>query len=123
MRQLVKVLEALSYETRLRILNLLLERECCVCEIEWVLGISESAASRNLKALYDVDIIKQKRAKTWTLYQINDEDIPQYYSKLIDIIREATRDNSIIETDREKLRKLEPMVLCNVTRRELSLRK
>jgi len=33
MRDMVKALKALSDETKLRILNLLLERECCVCEI------------------------------------------------------------------------------------------
>ncbi|MFB0557256.1 MAG: ArsR/SmtB family transcription factor [Dehalococcoidia bacterium] len=33
MRDLVKVFRALSDETRIRILKVLLERECCVCEI------------------------------------------------------------------------------------------
>ena len=33
MRDFVKLCKALSDETRLRILSILLERECCVCEI------------------------------------------------------------------------------------------
>jgi DNA-binding transcriptional ArsR family regulator len=40
MRELVKAFKALSDETRLRILNLLLERECCVCEVMQALDIS-----------------------------------------------------------------------------------
>ena len=31
MQDLIKTMKALSDETRLRILNVLLERECCVC--------------------------------------------------------------------------------------------
>ncbi len=33
MRDVVKAFKALSDETRLRILHLLLERGCCVCEV------------------------------------------------------------------------------------------
>jgi len=33
MRDSLKFLKALSHETRLRILNLLLPQECCVCEV------------------------------------------------------------------------------------------
>ena len=49
MRELVEAFEALSNETRLRILNLLLERECCVCEVMQALQISQTRASRNLR--------------------------------------------------------------------------
>jgi DNA-binding transcriptional ArsR family regulator len=33
MRDFIQLMKALSDETRLRILHLLLERECCVCEV------------------------------------------------------------------------------------------
>ena len=42
MRDLVKAIKALSDETRLRILNLLLEQECCVCEVMQALDISQT---------------------------------------------------------------------------------
>ena len=53
MKDLIKVYKALSDESRLRVLNLLLERECCVCEVEQVLDVSQSKASRMLTTLYD----------------------------------------------------------------------
>ena len=53
MRDLVKAMKALSDETRLRILKVLLERECCVCEIMQALDISQSRASWNLVILED----------------------------------------------------------------------
>ena len=42
MRDTIKAFKALSDETRLRIMNILLERECCVCEVMQALDISQS---------------------------------------------------------------------------------
>jgi len=68
MRKLVKAMKSLSDETRLRILNLLLERECCVCQVMQVLGISQSTASRGLGVLYEAGFLKQRKEGTWTFY-------------------------------------------------------
>jgi ArsR family transcriptional regulator len=56
MYNLVKAMKALSEDTRLRIINLLLVRECCVCEVMQGLEISPTRASRNLNMLYDAGI-------------------------------------------------------------------
>lgn len=48
MEKLVDMLNALSDETRLRILNLLYERELCVCDIMGTLQITQAKASRHL---------------------------------------------------------------------------
>jgi len=40
MRDFVKLFKALSDEIRIRILKVLLERECCVCEVMQALNIS-----------------------------------------------------------------------------------
>ena len=61
MRDLVKAFKALSDETRLRMLNILMERECCVCEVMQALQISQARASRNLGALYDAGFLKLRR--------------------------------------------------------------
>jgi ArsR family transcriptional regulator len=61
MREFVKAFKALSDETRVRILKLLLERECCVCEVMQALDISQSRASRNLGILHDAGFIKARR--------------------------------------------------------------
>ena len=53
MQDFIKVMKALSDETRLRILKVLVEKECCVCEVMQALDISQSRASRNLGILLD----------------------------------------------------------------------
>ena len=53
MQDLIKAMKALSDETRLRIMKVLLERECYVCEVIQALDISQTRASRNLGILQD----------------------------------------------------------------------
>ena len=79
MRELVKAFKALSDETRLRILNLLLERECCVCEVMQALNISQTRASRNLNALYDAGFLKLRKEGLWSLYSIDKEGMREYF--------------------------------------------
>ena len=74
MRELVKAFKALSDETRLRIINLLLERECCVCEVIQALDISQTRASRNLNILYNAGFLKLRKDGLWSLYSVVDRE-------------------------------------------------
>ena len=58
LRQLLKAFEAQSEPTRVRTLSLLMERECCVCEIMQALDISQSRASCNLGILQNAGFLK-----------------------------------------------------------------
>lgn len=104
MRDLTKVFKTLSDETRLRILNLLMERECCVCEVMQVLGISQSRASRNLSALYDAELLKLRRVGLWALYSIDKDRLEGYYRDIVEAVRKALEGNPVAVRDREILR-------------------
>jgi len=104
MRELVKAFKALSEETRLRILNLLLERECCVCEVMQALNISQPRASRNLSALYDAGFLKLRRQGLWALYSIDKESLKEHYTDLVEAVRKALEGNEIALQDRQRLR-------------------
>ena len=116
MRDVVKAFKALSDETRLRILNLLLERECCVCEVMQALDISQTRASRNLSALYDAGFLKLRKEGLWSLYSIDREGVEEYYSDLVDTVRKALEGNKVVDMDRERLRKAERVGPGCVTR-------
>ena len=79
MRDLVRAAKALSDETRLRILNLLLERECCVCEVMQVLEISQTRASRNLNILLDAGFLKVRKEGLWAYYSIDTDILRSIY--------------------------------------------
>ena len=103
MRHLVKAFKALSDETRLRMLNILMERECCVCEVMQALEISQARASRNLSALYDAGFLKLRRYGLWALYSIDREGLKEHYMDLIDAVRKALEGNETVLLDRQRL--------------------
>jgi len=107
MRETVKVFKALSDETRLRILNILLERECCVCEVMQALDISQTRASRNLAALYEAGFLKLRRDGLWSLYSIDKDGMEKYLSDLVQAVTKALEGNEAVEKDRERLQKAE----------------
>jgi ArsR family transcriptional regulator, arsenate/arsenite/antimonite-responsive transcriptional repressor len=103
MRDLVKILKSLSDETRLRILNMLFERECCVCEIIQVLGISQPRASHHLAAMYNARLLKMRRQGLFALYSIDWGGLDEYAA---DLVRAVHRGLAGSETAKEDLRKL-----------------
>jgi len=104
MRALIKAFKALSDETRLRILNLLLERECCVCEVMQALDISQPRASRNLGSLYDAGFLKLRREGLWALYSIDKEGLQEHYTDLVEAVRKGLEGNETALQDRLRLR-------------------
>ena len=98
-------MKALSDETRLRILNLLLERECCVCEVMQALGISQPGASRNLRILYEAGFLKLQKDGLWSIYSLDRDRTQEYYSQLVGAVSKALEGDKVLEADRERLRK------------------
>src|SRR4030043_342048 len=107
MRELVKVYKALSDESRLRVLNLVLERECCVCEVMQALNISQSKASRILSALYDIGFLKLHKDGLWSLYSIDWEGMDVLLKDIVAANTRALKGNKQMAQDRERLRKAE----------------
>jgi ArsR family transcriptional regulator len=103
MREMVKAAKALSDETRLRILNLLLERECCVCEVMQVLDISQTRASRNLNILLDAGFLKMRKEGLWAYYSIETSDSTNYLALFLKAVKQGLKDNSTADLDREHL--------------------
>ena len=113
-----KAFKVLSDETKMRILNLILEKECCVCEVMQALEIAQSKASRGLIALHDAGFLKMRREGLWSLYSLDREGIEGYRSQLIEAVREALKDNNIAALDQERLKKVERVGTRCVSRLE-----
>jgi len=72
MRPLASLFKALSDETRLAMLSLLIRRgELCVCDFIEVLGISQSKASRHLRYLLNAGFVRDRREGVWVYYRID----------------------------------------------------
>ena len=104
MQELIKASKALSDETRLRILGILLEHECCVCEVMQALEISQSRASRNLGILEDADFLTARREGVWVLYSLKGRSGNSLAVSLTNLMGEYFADDEVLARDRERLR-------------------
>jgi len=73
-KNLSAVFKALSDETRLAMLALLLRHdELCVCDFVEVLRITQSKASRHLRYLHGAGLLQDRRDTQWVHYRIHEE--------------------------------------------------
>ena len=99
---LIEVFKALGDENRIRILHLLTKQDLCVCEIETILGITQSNASRHLIKLKNAGIITYEKKSQWVVYMVSEEFIKNYklfYTFLADEMRK----NPELALDAKKL--------------------
>jgi ArsR family transcriptional regulator len=73
----VEIFKVLGDETRIRIIHLLERQDCCVGEIETILGISQSNASRHLNRLKQVQVITFNKEAQWVYYRLNQQFIKE----------------------------------------------
>ena len=92
MEDLVKVLKALSDETRLKILLIISKRTICQKGISRHLGISESAVSQHIKVLKESGIVTGIKQGYSVIYVINDDCFKEvkFFLKMINDIEDDT---------------------------------
>lgn len=101
---LIQTLKALSDETRIRILNLLNNGDLCVCELEVLLDINQSNASRHLNKLTNAKILDYYKVAKYVYYKINKEAILKF-SFIKQILVENASELKICKIDIERLQK------------------
>ena len=67
-------LKTLGNDTRYNIVRLLTaaNRELCVCEINPIVDVSDSAISHALSDLYDAGLVTRRKDGTWRYYETTD---------------------------------------------------
>ncbi len=79
---------ALSDETRLRVVELLVGGERCVCELQAAIGATQSRLSFHLKVLRDAGLVNDRRAGRWVRYSLR----PDVLAEIGTFVREHTPD-------------------------------
>ncbi len=67
------VLKLLGDKTRLTIIGLLKDGECCVCEFVEVLQMSQPSVSQHLRKLRDAGLVKERKKGQWVFYTLNSD--------------------------------------------------
>lgn len=104
MMSLMQVIKALGDDTRMRILNILKDGELCVCEIEVILGINQSNASRHLNKLTNAKILDYNKVAKYVYYKLN-EDTMREYPFIKEIMQKNATEPKYYKEDNEKLKR------------------
>lgn len=72
---LSEIFKALGDPTRLRLLTALGQAELCVCDLAALVGISESAASHQLRVLRTLRLVRPRRVGRMVFYRLDDDHI------------------------------------------------
>jgi ArsR family transcriptional regulator len=81
-KELIEFLNALSNIKRLLILNILKEKDRCVCELEAVLDESQPSISHHLKILENAGLIRGWKKGKFTHYDVVQDQINFYLNLL-----------------------------------------
>ena len=104
MKRETSIFKALSDETRLRIMKLLLKKELCVCEIEAALNLPQSKVSRHLMVLRLVGLVTDRREGTWIFYSLF-KPRDDFEKSIVQIIKNALSDDKLTKQDENRLKK------------------
>lgn len=101
-----QVLKLLGDKTRLTIVGILKQRECCVCELLEVFEMSQPSISQHLRKLKDAGLVKEERRGQWVYYSIQAQS--DFYPIITDILK-------YIPDQAEKIKQIEvsnPTLRC-----------
>jgi len=73
MKDLLKVMRALSDPSRVKIIKMLKQKVMCVCELTCALGLAQPTVSRHLKVLEDAGLISSRKEGLWVNYFLPQE--------------------------------------------------
>ncbi len=110
MKKLERFLKALADKNRLRILKLLERRKMCVCELAFVIGITQPSVSKHLKKLSNAGIVGSHQDHFWTNYFLRKDNA--VLSSLLKCLNRSLRSENIIKKDARKLQKANRACLC-----------
>ena len=86
---LSEIFKALGDPTRLRVLTALGQAELCVCDLASLVGISESAASHQLRLLRTLRLVRSRRDGRMVHYRLDDDHIVGLLAQGLDHVSEA----------------------------------
>lgn len=85
---LAELFKVFGDSTRIKILWALDEAELCVCDIAFLLNMTQSAISHQLRALKQAKLVKNRREGKVIYYSLDDEHVKRIFEQGLTHIRE-----------------------------------
>jgi ArsR family transcriptional regulator, arsenate/arsenite/antimonite-responsive transcriptional repressor len=77
LQKVARLFHALSDNTRLEIVEMLRNGECCVCELQDELRAAQSRLSFHLKVLKDAGLVTDRKEGRWVYYAIDSDALDE----------------------------------------------
>ena len=113
MKELEKLFKGLADHTRLRVINLLLHGELCVCDIQYVLGSPQPNVSRHLAYLKHSGLVIDRREGQRMYYRLAEQG-EAARRRLLAFLQAAFAASDEFERDSRKLQKAIERGACTV---------
>ena len=103
MKELEQYFKALGDTIRLRILNLLLHGELCVCDIQYVLEATQPNVSRHLAYLKNSGLVLDRRDGYRIFYRLSDPK-EGMKKRLFEFLQDAYKNEDQLQADKKRLK-------------------
>ncbi|MCA9407963.1 MAG: winged helix-turn-helix transcriptional regulator [Candidatus Omnitrophica bacterium] len=105
-----KLFKIFADRNRLRIFKLLEQRKMCVCELAYVLSVTQPSVSRHLKKMKEAGLIETEQDGFWTNYFLRKGSKAQ--ESVACCIKSLLKGDSVIKEDLRKLKMVNRTKLC-----------
>lgn len=78
------ILKLLGDKTRLTMMKILEDHDCCVCEFVEIFKASQPSISQHLRKLRDIGLVQESRKGQWIFYSLNKKNA--YYPFVKEIL-------------------------------------
>lgn len=119
MQQVLDLAQALSDESRVRVLLALRQGELCVCQITALLGLATPTVSRHMAVLHQAGLADSRKQGRWVYYRLAETTPGGPAAAALNWLNTALKDEPTIQRDQERLRAIlacEREALCRQQR-------
>ena len=114
MKQPTDLFKAFADATRVRLLNLLAQREHCVCEFQSILCVPQPKISRHLAYLRRAGLVRTRRDGKWIYYSLAPAG-NAVHTSLLRWLRGCFTEICFLQRDLKRDRRSKPMVRKNMS--------
>ncbi|ENQ3079011.1 metalloregulator ArsR/SmtB family transcription factor [Bacillus sp. JJ864] len=86
--QVAELFKVLGDRTRTRILHALFEAEMCVCDLAYLLGMTQSSISHQLRVLKQAKLVKNRKEGKVVYYSLADHHVIHIFEQAFEHVNE-----------------------------------
>ena len=86
-----RIAKALAHPTRLLLLDAVLEKDLCVCEMTELVGADQSTVSKHLAILKDAGFVELEKQGAMNFYSIRCQCLDQFFGCIESVLRQKVR--------------------------------